>query len=38
MVDVVVIGAGFSGLSAAKDLAAANLRVVVVEARDRMGG
>lgn len=36
--DVVVIGAGIAGLSAARLLAAAGLGVVVVEARDRIGG
>lgn len=36
--DVVVIGAGFAGLVAARELGAAGLDVVVLEARDRMGG
>ncbi|MBV9927273.1 MAG: FAD-dependent oxidoreductase [Acidobacteria bacterium] len=36
--DVLVIGAGASGLAAAGDLAAAGLRVRVVEARGRVGG
>jgi zeta-carotene desaturase len=36
--DVVVIGAGFAGLSAAVDLAAAGKRVVVVEEAPRLGG
>ncbi len=36
--DVVVVGAGFCGLSAAEALAAAGLDVVVLEARDRVGG
>lgn len=35
---VVVIGAGVSGLTAAHDLAAAGCDVVVLEARDRIGG
>lgn len=37
-VDVVVVGAGISGLAAARDLAAAGLDVCVVEARERIGG
>src|SRR6186997_2750659 len=36
--DVVVIGAGFAGLSAAVELAAAGRRVVVVEEAPRLGG
>ena len=36
--DVVVIGAGASGLAAARRLAAHSLRVIVLEARDRVGG
>ena len=36
--DAVVIGAGFAGLVAARDLIEAGHRVVVLEARDRAGG
>lgn len=35
---VCVIGAGFAGLAAATDLAAAGVDVTVLEARDRVGG
>lgn len=37
-VDVVVVGAGLAGLRAARDLAGSGQRVVVLEARDRVGG
>jgi monoamine oxidase len=36
--DLVVVGAGFAGLAAARVAAAAGATVVVVEARDRVGG
>ncbi len=36
--DVVVIGAGAAGIAAARRLAAANVRVAVLEATDRVGG
>ena len=36
--DVVVLGAGIAGLAAAERLGAAGRRVVVLEARDRIGG
>ncbi|MDH6198176.1 monoamine oxidase [Mycobacterium frederiksbergense] len=38
MLDVVVLGAGLAGLSAARDLVNAGCDVTVLEARDRIGG
>jgi monoamine oxidase len=38
MLDVVVIGAGFSGLQAAYSSKQGGLSVAVIEARDRVGG
>ncbi|WP_458316509.1 flavin monoamine oxidase family protein [Mycolicibacterium brisbanense] len=36
--DALVIGAGFAGLTAARDLAKDGKKVLIVEARDRIGG
>jgi monoamine oxidase len=36
--DVAVVGAGLAGLTAARELRRHNLRVCVIEARDRVGG
>jgi monoamine oxidase len=36
--DVLVLGAGFAGIAAARDLREAGRNVVVLEARDRIGG
>jgi monoamine oxidase len=38
LTDAVVLGAGLAGLSAARDLASAGADVLVLEARDRVGG
>jgi monoamine oxidase len=37
-VDVVVVGAGFAGVTAAREVSALGLDVVVLEGRDRIGG
>jgi monoamine oxidase len=37
-IDVLIVGAGVAGLSAAAELASAGLAVTVIEARDRIGG
>lgn len=36
--DVIVIGSGYAGLTAARDLAVAGASVMLLEARDRIGG
>ncbi|MGH8136515.1 MAG: FAD-dependent oxidoreductase, partial [Steroidobacteraceae bacterium] len=37
-IDVIIIGAGGAGLTAARELLAAGIGVLVLEARDRIGG
>jgi monoamine oxidase len=36
--DVIIIGAGFAGISAARQLKSLGVRAIVLEARDRIGG
>lgn len=36
--DAIVVGVGFAGVTAARELRAAGLRVLVLEARPRVGG
>jgi monoamine oxidase len=36
--DLIILGAGVAGLAAASELAAAGLKILIVEARDRIGG
>lgn len=36
--DVIAIGSGFTGLTAARDLSTARKSVLIIEARDRIGG
>ncbi|KAM3541827.1 hypothetical protein ARSEF1564_005258 [Beauveria bassiana] len=36
--DVIVVGAGYAGLTAARDTSVAGLKVLLLEARDRIGG
>src|SRR5262245_54120796 len=36
--DVIVLGGGFAGVTAARECAKAGLRTLLVEARDRLGG
>lgn len=36
--DILIVGAGFAGIAAAKKLKAANKNFVLIEARDRIGG
>ena len=36
--DVIIIGAGFAGISAARQLKSSGIRAIILEARDRVGG
>ena len=36
--DILIVGAGAAGLAAARELSFSKLSVVVLEARDRIGG
>ncbi len=36
--DVVIIGGGFAGVTAARELRKQGQRVLILEARDRLGG
>src|SRR4051812_651732 len=38
MHDVIVVGGGFAGISAAREVARAGRRALLLEARDRLGG
>ena len=38
MFDVIVIGGGFAGVTAARELSVAGKAVELLEARDRLGG
>ena len=38
MIDAIVVGGGFAGATAARELSRAGCRVVLLEARDRLGG
>ena len=38
MIDAIVVGGGFAGVTAARELARSGSRVVLLEARDRLGG
>ena len=38
IIDVIIIGAGFAGLSAARYLSSKNVKCIVVEGRSRVGG
>ncbi|MDX6534641.1 MAG: hypothetical protein QOF68_2385, partial [Gaiellales bacterium] len=38
MVDVIVVGGGFAGVTAAREAARGGAQTVLLEARDRLGG